>query len=135
MPETTVAAIVTREGDPDTILLTRRNGQPFKGMWCLPGGHIDCYEAVREAVVREVQEETHLELEARFFGYFDEILPEHSIHAVVMVFCGPGRGSVRPQEAEVSEVQWCTVQQAMSLPLAFDHRTILQAYAAHRTAG
>ena len=42
MPETTVAAIITStQEDTTRVLLTRRNIAPFKGQWCLPGGHID----------------------------------------------------------------------------------------------
>jgi 8-oxo-dGTP diphosphatase len=129
MPETTAAAILTRPGHPDQVLLTRRNVPPFKGQWCIPGGHIDPFEPAREAVLREAREETGLEFDAFFLGYFDEILPEHGIHAVVLAFYGEGRGEPILQEAEVQEIRWFTLDKALTLPLAFDHNTILGTYA------
>jgi 8-oxo-dGTP diphosphatase len=130
MPEATVAAVIVWGDDPARILLTRRNGRPFKGMWCLPGGHIDRFEPAREAVIREVREETGLAYDARFFRYFDEIIPQHEIHAVVMAFEGTGTGEVVPEEREVSEAGWFTLEEARALPLAFTHNEILDAYAA-----
>ena len=129
MPETTAAAILTRPGHPDQILLTRRNVPPFKGRWCIPGGHIDRYEPARDAVLREAREETGLDFDARFFGFFDEIIPEQGIHAVVLAFYGEARGDLILQEAEVQEVRWFTLDEARALPLAFDHKTILDAFA------
>jgi ADP-ribose pyrophosphatase YjhB (NUDIX family) len=41
------------------ILLTRRHDN---GRWCLPGGHMEPGERVDEACVREVEEETGLEV-------------------------------------------------------------------------
>jgi 8-oxo-dGTP diphosphatase len=129
MPEATVAAIATRADDLHTILLTRRNVEPFKGQWCLPGGHIDRYETAQEAVIRELREETGLVFCPQFYGYFDEIIPERGIHAVVMAFAGEARGILAPSESEVSEIGWFTVDQARSLDLAFTHNEILNAYA------
>jgi 8-oxo-dGTP diphosphatase len=131
MPEATVAAIVARAdpGGPQ-ILLTRRNVQPFKGQWCLPGGHVDPYEPIRDAVIREVKEETGLDYEAALFQPFDEIVPERGIHAVVMVFCGPATGSPHASEAEVSEMKWFPISEAVALPLAFTHNEVLEAYMA-----
>ena len=59
MPITTVAAII--KNDKDEILLTRRNVEPFKEQWCLPGGHIDENEKALDAVNR-VQERFHLNM-------------------------------------------------------------------------
>jgi 8-oxo-dGTP diphosphatase len=131
MPETTVGAIITRGSDTSKILLTLRAVDPFKGSWCLPGGHIEQDEAAEKAVVREIEEETGLTFDARFFGYFDEILPEHDIHAVVMVFEGLGRGDLRVRE-EVREIRWFTLEEAQQLDLAFQHNRILDAYATRK---
>jgi 8-oxo-dGTP diphosphatase len=130
MPETTVAAIITRSDDATRILLTRRRIAPFEGRWCLPGGHIDRFEAARVAVIREVREETGLDYEARFYRYFDEIIPEREIHAVVLAFEGAGTGDLVPSEGEVSEIAWFPQEEARALPLAFRHGEILGAYAA-----
>ena len=131
MPQATVAAIVTSE-DSDTgeVLLTRRRIEPFKDQWCLPGGHIDQYEPAKEAVAREVKEETGLDFEARFFGYFDEIIPERGIHAVVLVFEGRARGEIRIQEDEVTDIRWFSLEETHSLDLAFTHNEILNTCAA-----
>lgn len=130
MAETTVAAIIIgAEHNQSKILLTRRNHDPYNNFWCLPGGHIDQDEPARAAVIREVQEETGLDFTAQFFNYFDEIIPEHQIHAVVLVFVGLGVGQLQAQDSEVSEIGWFTVSEAQALPLAFKHNEILAAYA------
>ncbi|MBX3001838.1 MAG: NUDIX hydrolase [Caldilineaceae bacterium] len=130
MSKTTVAAILTAQDDESNILLALRNHEPFKGQWCLPGGHIDLYEPAQEAIVREVKEEVGLDFDGRFFGYFDEIIPDRYIHAVVIVFVGSTVGAPVLNAAEVAEVRWYTLDEARALPLAFRHNEILDAYAA-----
>jgi 8-oxo-dGTP diphosphatase len=134
MPETTAAALLTRPGHPDQVLLTRRNVPPFRGLWCIPGGHIDPFEPAREAVEREAREETGLEFDAQFLGYFDEILPDYGIHAVVLAFYGEGQGEPILQQAEVQEIRWFTLEEALELSLAFDHKTILAAFSDQQSA-
>jgi 8-oxo-dGTP diphosphatase len=127
MPITTVAAII--KNDEGKILLTRRNVEPFKGQWCLPGGHIDKYETVKDAVIREMKEETGLEIDPKFFSYSDEIITELDIHAVVILFTGYGFGKISIQESEVSDIGWFALDEANSLSLAFGHNKMLIAYA------
>jgi 8-oxo-dGTP diphosphatase len=130
MPKTTVVAIITApEGAEPRIVLTRRGGEPFKGEWCLPGGHIDLYEPARDAIIREVKEETNLDFDACFLRYFDEIIPGQDIHAVAFVFVGPGTGALTAQPGEVTEIGWFSLDEARALPLAFRHNEILDAYA------
>ena len=130
MPEATAAAIVlSRQGGSERLLLTRRNVEPFKGCWCLPGGHIDPFEPARRAAIREVKEETGLDFDASFFSYFDEIIPEQVIHAVEMVFYGVGAGNLSTSPYEVTDAEWFSLDEARALPLAFTHNDILDAYA------
>jgi len=129
MPIATVAAIIRNE--EGKILLTRRNIGPFKGQWCLPGGHIDEFENTREAAVREAKEATGLDYDAEFLFCADEIIPEFKWHAVVMVFAGKGTGELAAQEGEVADITWFSLEEARSLSLAFVHNKILDEYASH----
>lgn len=130
MPKATVAAIIAKKKlRVVRILLTRRTVEPFTGMWCLPGGHIDQDEQAAQAIAREVKEETGVDLTPSFFGYFDEIIPSKNIHAVVLVFVGEWKGDTVLDQREVSEIGWFTVTEALSLPLAFCHKTIIETYA------
>ncbi|MBA3914552.1 MAG: NUDIX hydrolase [Acidobacteriales bacterium] len=52
-----VGAIIIRDGN---ILLIRRNQEPLKGQWSLPGGAVELGETLEEAIIREVLEETSL---------------------------------------------------------------------------
>jgi len=127
--KTTVGAMITKK-DPGVIriLLTRRGYPPYQGQFCLPGGHIDPFEAAREAVIREVKEEVGLDFEARFFSYFDEIIPDRDIHAVVLVFDGLVDGKLKAQPGEVTEINWFTLEETHQLDLAFQHNQIIEAY-------
>lgn len=131
MPETTVAAIIKDQTEQGfKILLTLRKIEPYRGCWCLPGGHIDHYEPASDAIRREVLEETGLDFEPRFYRYFDEIIPENGIHAVVLVFTGPASGALVAQTSEVEDLAWFSLDEAINLDLAFGHLGIIKAIAA-----
>jgi 8-oxo-dGTP diphosphatase len=57
-----VGAIV--KDDRGRLLLIRRGHEPGTGLWSLPGGRIEPGETDAEALVREMREETGLEVEA-----------------------------------------------------------------------
>ena len=44
------------------VLLVLRGHEPAQGLWSLPGGSVEQGENMREALVREVREETGLEV-------------------------------------------------------------------------
>jgi ADP-ribose pyrophosphatase YjhB (NUDIX family) len=55
-----VGALVVQEA---RVLLVRRATEPLKGRWTLPGGMLEVGEALTAGVVREVREETGLDVE------------------------------------------------------------------------
>ncbi len=53
-PKATVTAIIIKD---NKILLLKRNEEPFKNMWDLPGGYMQEKETPEEALRREIKEE------------------------------------------------------------------------------
>ncbi len=47
----------------DHVLLIQRGKEPMRGSWSIPGGSHDIGETVREAAVREVMEETGVQID------------------------------------------------------------------------
>lgn len=47
----------------DQVLLIKRGEEPSLGQWSIPGGVVQVGETLEEAVIREIREETHLEVE------------------------------------------------------------------------
>ena len=122
----TVGAIII---DNDRVLLAQRNHDPFYDHWCFPGGHIDFSEEVADAMIREVKEETGLDVTGyNFFHYFTEFHKELDWHAVVLIFIAKTKGTLKRQEEEVKKLQWFPLKEALNLKLAFGHKTILEKY-------
>lgn len=59
-PSSAVAAFITNE--KGELLVLRRSKEPGKGTLDLPGGFCDIGETIEEAIVREVKEETGLDV-------------------------------------------------------------------------
>jgi mutator protein MutT len=131
MPEATVSALVVTP-DRSKFLITRRKSGLYQGMWCLPGGHIHRGETMREAVIREVKEETGLDFDPRLFSCFDEIIPEHDIQTITIVFDGPANGTITPQADEVAEIGWFSLEEIQEMAFAFRHKAIIESYARQR---
>jgi ADP-ribose pyrophosphatase YjhB (NUDIX family) len=90
--------------DGDRVLLTRR--EDFE-VWCLPGGTVDEGESLAEAAIREVREETGLDVRlARLVGLYSRSRLG-GYHTAVLFSATVVGGSLRPDPREVVEVRWC----------------------------
>jgi ADP-ribose pyrophosphatase YjhB (NUDIX family) len=57
-----VGAVVFLE---DAVILVRRNKEPGKGRWSLPGGLVELGESLEEALKREIMEELSVEVSVK----------------------------------------------------------------------
>ena len=81
-PEIAVGAVVVRD---DCLLVIRRGHGPGAGEWSVPGGRVEAGETLHEAVVREMWEETGLEVVVeRFLGWVERLGDDH--HFVILDF-------------------------------------------------
>lgn len=77
----TVDAIVTQGGH---ILLVKRGANPGKGLWALPGGFKNADETSKQAIIRELKEETNI-------GLPQELLESLVMNQHPIVFDDPKR--------------------------------------------
>jgi mutator protein MutT len=56
-----VGAVIVDEDE--RVLLIKRGSEPLKGHWSLPGGLLELGESLQHGVIREVREETGLQVE------------------------------------------------------------------------
>ena len=59
---TTDSLIFSKGGEHLQLLLIERGFDPFKGMWAFPGGYVEDYEDLDAGALRELHEETGLQL-------------------------------------------------------------------------
>jgi ADP-ribose pyrophosphatase YjhB (NUDIX family) len=115
------------------ILLIQRADN---GRWAMPGGAAEVGETPSEAVVREVREETQLEVVAtRLIGIYDSrrVRSPDVLHLYHLVFlCEATRGAAACTPEAVA-VAYVTEEDAASLPLLAGHGPrIADAFRAHR---
>lgn len=118
----TVDACVIQSGH---VLVNVRDNFPGKGLWALPGGFLEPTERAQDGAVRELIEETSIELSrAQLYGsiksreIFDH--PERSLRGRTLTICYLFKlddtkplPKVKPQRGEVKKVMWLPIAEAL----------------------
>ena len=89
--------------------------QQVKGHWGFPKGHVEDGETEVQTAVREIKEETNLDVEIdetkRFVEHYS---PEEGIEKDVVFFIAKKiGGEIKVQEEEVKDTKWLTPREAM----------------------
>lgn len=97
------------------VLLVRRAKPPLEGRWSIPGGTVELGETLEQALVREMAEETGLDVEPlEVLTVFDRIEREGTEvafhHVIVDYLCRCVAGEARAA-SDALEVAWATVDE------------------------
>jgi 8-oxo-dGTP diphosphatase len=117
--EVAVGAVVRRD---DELLVVRRGHGPAAGQWSVPGGRVRFGEDLREAVVREVLEETGIEVVVeRFLGWVERIdtAGDSPYHFVILDFLAvPLEPEAEPVAGDdAAEADWVALHDLTTLAL------------------
>jgi len=127
-PSVTVDTIIfTIENNRLKILLVKRNLNPYKGKWALPGGFVRIDEPLEDAAKRELEEETSVKdvyLEQLYSFGEPKRDPRGRVITVAYMALINSESIKLKASTDVSDAKWFSVS---DLPvLAFDHRKILE---------
>ncbi len=110
--------------DNDKILVIKQ----VKGHWGFPKGHVEEGETEVQTAIREIKEETNLDVEIDESKRFVErYSPEEGIEKDVVFFVAKKiGGEIKVQEEEVTETKWVAPSEAMEILTYESSKRILE---------
>ena len=126
-PQTPLLAVDAIIEFNNGIILIERKNEPFG--WALPGGFVDKNkESADEAVVREVKEETNLDvISYKQFKLFSNPQRDPRSHTATMVYIIQAQGDLQAHD-DAKNIKVVCLKEVESMKLAFDHKDILEEY-------
>jgi 8-oxo-dGTP diphosphatase len=107
-PYLAVSAAIIRDG---RVLIVRRARPPAYGVFTLPGGGVEAGETLRDAVIREVLEETALAIEPLGLAGYREAIARDADgrverHFVILPFAARWLSGEVALNEELAEARW-----------------------------
>jgi 8-oxo-dGTP diphosphatase len=107
-----VSAVVFYE---QSVLLARRNQNPGRGQWSLPGGVVELGETLLEALSRELREEVSITIEVGgLVGVFDRVIRDSNnrihYHYVIVDYWGWVASGHPEPGSDISEVRFVAIE-------------------------
>ena len=101
---------ITQNGQKELLFIKHRHGTH----WSFPKGHMEEGENEVQTALREVKEETGLDIDLEGdFRQSVEYYPKPNVKKQVVYFLGHARNDhVVRQEEEISEYKWCLLDEA-----------------------
>lgn len=125
-PSVTADCIVfTKESTPK-VLLIERGDEPFKGYWAFPGGFLNMDETTEQCAIRELKEETGLEVDkVKEMGTYSKVDRDPRGRTITVAYMAMVE---KPMELmghdDAAKAQWFSID---NLPeMAFDHDEIMK---------
>lgn len=124
-PAVTADCVVFAFDGPNlNVLLIERGGEPYKGKWAIPGGFMNIDETAEDGAMRELKEETGLELtHLKQVGAFTAVDRDPRERVITIAFYTLAKKVDVLGSDDAAKAQWFPLNELP--PLAFDHDIIL----------
>lgn len=114
------------------VLLTKRGANIYEpNKWCIPGGHLDDGEVPIDGGIRELKEETNVDitpikknLKMLDIHPISEIRKSYGI-TYTCVLPPTFKYTLKPQANEISDVRWFNHNEIPHDQMAFDHGDVI----------
>lgn len=128
-PIPTIDIILSENSNSNKVLLIKRNKDPFKDYFSLPGGFVNEGEKVEDAVRREAEEELLVKVEPiNILGVYSDPNRDPRGHIMSITFIAKIiKGNLKEGDG-VAEVRWVEINKLENIKLGFDHSKILSDY-------
>jgi 8-oxo-dGTP diphosphatase len=121
--------LFSKESHGIEILLIERLKDPFTGFWAFPGGFVEEGESCEQAALRELEEETGLELASiqQLQTFSKPNRDPRGWVVTVAFFAWVEKTELKPVAGDdAKNVQWFPIQHLPTL--AFDHQEIFDTF-------
>jgi len=126
-----LTADVIVEYEDGSIILARRGSAPYKGMWALPGGKMDEGETIEQTAIREIKEETGLDIQLKkVLGVHSQLGRDPRGRYISVVFIATAIAGSLAAASDAQEV--LRTKDFANMPLAFDHNKMIEDYLAQK---
>ncbi len=125
-PAVTADCIVFTKENTPKVLLIERGSDPFKGCWAFPGGFLNMDETTEQCAIRELKEETGLEVtRVQQIGTYSKVDRDPRGRTITVAYLAIVDAPVAVTgQDDAANAEWWPLS---DLPhLAFDHFDIMQ---------
>lgn len=122
---TTDCVVFGIDGNSIKVLLIERGNEPYKGCWAFPGGFLNMDENAEQGALRELKEETGLDLkDIKQIGAYSDVDRDPRARVITIAFYAVTKITDVKGGDDAAKAQWFGLDE---LPrLAFDHDMILR---------
>ena len=125
-PAVTADCVVMTKEDVPQVLLVERGNEPYKGCWALPGGFMNMDETTEQCAIRELKEETGLDVQQVWqIGAYSKLGRDPRGRNVCVAYLAiVDKPAAVSGQDDAAKAQWFPIDALP--PLAFDHEDIMR---------
>jgi 8-oxo-dGTP diphosphatase len=123
-----VGAVIICDGK---LLLEKRKNEPGRGKWSIPGGLVELGESVEQTVIREVREETGLDVEKpEHIDVVDNVVRDENgevkYHFVIIDYFVKLKGGTVKAQSDAEELRWVTFDEVEKYDLTITFKAFFR---------
>lgn len=103
--------------DNNKVLLVQENKEEIKGLWDLPGGKVKSNEDIKQAVIREILEETGYKIELNNILLIQNYVTNKGVLLIIYFNAKLlDNKQLKYRENEIKSVKWFSLEELKNMP-------------------